>query len=96
MRPITFKQYHCLLEFGEYPNRRTAMVLIDAEDGMVVAKATVNLVNEDVTGKEVIVKDYSENTGMYDCLFKQGIVGPIKRVPQAGCIVCDLLIEPSN
>lgn len=61
--------------------------------------ATINLPDEDLEADEVIIKDYSENQGLYDCMFRAGHVGPIIRHVKSGFIqapVCKLLLTDKS
>lgn len=59
--------------------------------------ATLNLPNEDLEDDEVIIKDYSENEGIYGCMLRAGHIGPELRRVRSGWItapVCKLLLKP--
>ena len=61
----------------------------------VACIATLNLPEEDLEPDEVIIKDYSENEGIYDCMLKAGHIGPALRYVNSGFIkapVCKLLL----
>ena len=91
---VQFIGYDCDVIVHHYNNGRKALVLTSA--GEVVAYATVNLPNDPVDDDEVIIKDYSENEGMYDALLKAKIIGPALRRISTGfitCPVCKLLIN---
>lgn len=61
---------------GYYSNNRKAIRLIDGDSGEPIATATVNLPAVELAENEVVVKDYSENQGMYVALLDAGIVHP--------------------
>jgi hypothetical protein len=71
---IIFQDWICVLEEGKYSNGRTALSLIDAENGEPVATATINVPDFDIKEDEVIIKDYSENHGMIESLMKANII----------------------
>jgi len=82
----------CCLMFAYYGNGQTAIQLMD-QTGMPYGRATVALDNEVIGHDEVLIKDYSENEGMYQCLVEQGIVRPHAKVVAAGHAVvyrCEL------
>jgi len=57
--------------------------------------ATINLPDEDIAPDEVIIKDYSENEGIYDMMLAAGHIGPELRRVYSGFIsapVCKLLL----
>lgn len=94
---IQFKEYSCTLTSGRYSNGRIALKLIDANDGLPVATATVNIIEAPLNPGEIIIKDYSENDGMWLTLFKAGIVSEPLRYVNSGwvrCPVCMLLFKP--
>lgn len=91
---VRFKEWDCIVLVKQYPNKRTALQLIDAEDGSPVAMATVNLPAESIKQDEVIIKDYSENEGMLAALVGEGIISEPLRKIQQGFVelyVCRLL-----
>lgn len=61
--------------------------------------ATLNLPDEDLEADEVIIKDYSENQGIYDCMLKAGHIGSASRYVRSGFItapVCKLLLTEKS
>ena len=54
-------------------NRRPAIQLLDAE-GFPYATATLNVPSNEVNAERCIIKDYSENRGIYDFLLTHNIV----------------------
>lgn len=92
---VTFLQFNCNVQLEKYNNNgRTAITLIDTEDNGPVATCTINLDDVQLTDDEVIIKDYSENEGMLDCLIAAGIVSDPIRYVDSGFIkapVCKLL-----
>lgn len=97
-KTIKFKKWDCLIMHGKYYNGRTALELIDAEDNEPVAVATVNIPEEILEEDEVIIKDYSENEGMLDCLVENKIVTPPHRYVNTGYVTCPVsyLIPPDS
>ncbi len=92
---IKFKKWKCFIEKGFYSNDRVALTLIEIKSGEDVLVATVNLVNEVLTDKEIAIKDNSENEGIYKVLLEAGIISEVKRYAQSGFCqypICDLLI----
>lgn len=86
MTTVRFKNWACRVQEGRYGNGRTALQLVDAEDGAPVATATVNLVDQPLAEGEVFVKDYAENAGMLDALTKAGIVEPTGERVRSGFV----------
>lgn len=92
---IKFKKWKgTVTKVGVYGNGRIALELIDKHDECILT-ITVNLVNENLTGNEIAIKDCSENEGIYQILKDAGIVGEIKRYAYSGFNqypICDLLV----
>lgn len=64
------------IKIGTYNNRRPNIQLIDAIDGVPFMTATINVPLVDVEGDQIIIKDYSENTGVFDWLIEKNVVVP--------------------
>ena len=90
---LSFKEWNCKTELGQYKNKRLAIQLVDAEDGSPVATATVNIPEFGaLLEDEVIIKNHSENEGMTDALFKAGIVtGMIRTHIHSGFVECPVM-----
>lgn len=71
---MKFAGVQCDVVVRSYPNGRTALVLLSAENGMPVAVGTLNLPEVSLEAGEVLIKNYSENEGMLDALVTAGIV----------------------
>lgn len=79
---IKFGDWNCKLQQAQYDNGRLALMLVDAEDGSPIAKATVNIPEEKLAANEVIIKGWSENAGMPEALIAAGVIGPqLRSVP---------------
>jgi hypothetical protein len=87
MTPFKFGQYQLVPQFGQYRNNnRVSITLIDAEDGIPFAVATVNLPDEPLEENEIAIKNHSENEGILWALQEAGIVGQVKREVQSGFV----------
>lgn len=73
---IEFQGFKCYLEKAEYENGRICLVLKDIDDGMPVAKCTLNIPDKDLEEDEVFIKTYSENYGMLNTLIDAKVVAP--------------------
>lgn len=100
MRTFTINQWEkpieVVIQTRNYPNGRKAIELIDAEDNMPYAVATVNLPDVLLADNEVLIKDYSENEGILDFLVDNKIVRNTGRGVRSGFVwipVCELLPE---
>lgn len=95
---VRFKEWVCEMQFGRYHgNDRIAIELICHNTGESVAFATVNVPNISLKENEVIIKDYSENQGMFQALFNAGVVKLNRIDTQSEWVdfhICELLIEP--
>lgn len=95
---VRFKEWVCELQFGKYHgNHRTAIELVCHKTGEPIATATVNVPNISLKENEVIIKDYSENQGMFQALFNAGVVKLNRIDTQSEWVdfhICELLIEP--
>ena len=85
------------MKFAKYQhNNRTAIELVDAEDGEPIAIATTNLVNEQLAEGEIAIKDYFGNEGMLHCLVNAKIVSLPSRYVSMGFVqipICKILIK---
>lgn len=96
---VKFKRWNCNVEFAKYNNGRTAIQLTEVETGEPIAVATVNVPDWPTYENHVIIKDWSENEGMYDVLHEAGIVGSIITLVPTGYVngkLCELLIDIKN
>jgi hypothetical protein len=84
---LKYGSYEASYELGQYANGRTAIQLYDEEDGCPLLTATVNipeLPEEHIKlfceeyGYEksqfLLIKDYSENQGIYQSLYDAGLI----------------------
>ena len=71
---------------SKYSNGRTSLELIDIEDGIPYATASVNLPNVLLEENEILIKDYSENQGVLDFLVENNIVNRTERSVQSGYV----------
>jgi len=97
--PPIFRDWPVEIRFSSYTNNRTAILLRDPRSGELIAKATTNLHEHDMSPDEVAIKDHSENEGMLAFLVGQRIVSEPVRFIRSGFVevpVCRLLVEPSG
>jgi hypothetical protein len=96
---VSFAGFDCKFAVkGEYPNGRMAYALTAWEDnpeqdifeGMPIATVSINIPEVELAEGEVIVKDYSENTGMVQALISAGIVEPTGKVVDSGFVTCPI------
>lgn len=85
---LKYFQGECNLSFGKYENGRLALSLVDPEDGLPIARVSVNIPDQPLCDDEIFVKDYSENEGMEEFLKSNGIASPTYRWVPSGHISC--------
>ena len=88
---VGFGGYICDVQIERYGTSNPAVRLLDVEDGMPVAVATLNVNGLELD--EVAIKNYSENQGMYETLLENGIIHPMHRELSTGHVtvpVCRL------
>lgn len=83
---VRFRRWLCRLREGRYGDGRTALSLVDAEDGGPVATVTVAVPGEPLADDEVVVKDHGENAGLLRALVDAGVVEPTGRVVVSGWV----------
>lgn len=91
MKQVEFLGFNCNVEISSYSNLRKAILLIDANNPEeVVAVATVNIPFFNIREDEVVIKNYSENEGIFDVLIKAGIISDTMRRIQTGFVTCPI------
>ena len=91
---VKFKKWLCDIEFKQYGNGRTAIVLNDANDHSRIAVASVNMPETELEKNEICIKDYSENEGMLKALIDVGIVKDTGKRVESGFVtipICELI-----
>lgn len=80
----SFFGYHCLIKVGQYfDTGNKSLQLLCRDTYMPVAKATINI-PEVLKNDEVIIKDYSENTGVLDALTQAKFLTTTGRIVKVG------------
>jgi hypothetical protein len=69
---MKYLDYNVDVQFDNYNRGGTAITLVDKNDNELVAIATAWI--PDLQQDEIAIKDYSENTGMYQWLLNNNIV----------------------
>jgi hypothetical protein len=84
---VEFHGWQCRVACFRYPNGRTALQLVTADDDVApVATATVNVPEIFLAPDEVLIKDYAENAGILAVLVQAGIVALPARVVPVGFV----------
>lgn len=78
MHRIHLKTKYCdelssLMTFGRYANGRTAIEFY-GQSGSPLCRATINMPGEKLADDEVVLKNYSENEGLLECMIDHGLV----------------------
>lgn len=63
------------VSIAKYGNRRPA-ILIKDEEGLPYMTATLNVSNYECPIEDVVIKNYSENEGIYEWLVERNIILP--------------------
>ena len=84
-----------------YNNGRIAVEYWTVEEGYPepAVTATINLIDEHIGSDEVIIKNYSENEGLYKAMLDAGHIGPELRRVSSGFItapVCKWLYNAAK
>ncbi len=84
-KTIFFKGWECSIVQQHYQDgKRLAIQLVSARTikhehlykGDSIATATVNVPQLDLLPNQTLIKDYAENEGMFEALFRAGIISP--------------------
>jgi len=86
---MKYLDYNVDVQFDNYNRGGTAITLVDKNDNELVAIATAWI--PDLQQDEIAIKDYSENTGMYQWLLNNNIVQKAHRFINQFpiCRLCD-------
>lgn len=71
---VKFLNETCTVHFTTYANSGRTAIQLCGEDGLPFAIATLNVPEAPVAKGNVLIKNYSENTGMLDALIEAGII----------------------
>ena len=91
---VTFQGFECEVHKITYNNGRVGLQLNDIIDGCPIATATINMPEIELAPDEVIIKDYSDNTGMTEVLVQGGVIELTNRKAMTGYVyapICKLL-----
>ena len=71
---VIFLGEHCNVMFHKYIVDSRIAIRLVTEDGEPMATATVNIPNVTLNPYEVLIKDYSENEGMWEALVDGNVI----------------------
>ena len=92
MKTIRFMKWDCVVEKHAYQNGRTCLQLVDSEDGEPIATATINVPEIHLEQNEVIIKNYSENEGILDCLIENEYIVKTGKQVEIGFTTCEICL----
>jgi len=84
-----------LIKVSRYQNNRPALQLV-SPSGELLLNATVNIPEVHLTPQYVIIKDYSENSGILDILIEKKIIELTDQAVISGFVnmpICKLLSQ---
>lgn len=92
MKEIEFKGEKCIVKKFHYSTGNLGLKLVSKEDGMPVMSCTICM-NNSLRENQVIIKDYSENKGIYNALLENNLIKAYSRRVTVGLeygLVCNL------
>ena len=88
MKQIVFRKKKLVLDYARYKNDRLCITLLEAKSGDEWYVATVNLPDVELGQDEVIIKDYSENEGIFKALVDAGVIVDTGKRVKSGYVSC--------
>ena len=91
-----FKEWPCEIYMKRYVDGNPCLQLTHATESYPVATATTNIAGFKVPDGYILIKDWSENEGMLECLTKAGVIEPTGEKVSTGFVqahVAKLLIK---
>lgn len=85
------------VEFSAYRDGKRVAIILLHPDGDRIATATVNIPEVKLKADEVIIKDYSENVGVFQTLIDNGVIADTGRSVPCGhteARIARLLVKP--
>lgn len=86
---LDFIDVTCSVHITQYAERPElkAIILIDEQEGLPVAHATVNLPSvKPLSPDHVFIKSWGVNAGMYDLLLEHSVILPVERMHPTGFV----------
>lgn len=88
---IVFNEIECIVDkSNSYRNERIVLQLVERETGEEVLTATVNIPEVFLKNDEVIIKNYSENEGIFEMLIAAGILEDTGKRTETGMVTCPI------
>ena len=93
IKEVKFRDYDCIVvQKGFYRNKMPALQLLDKENNNPIATATVFILGyTPETPKHTLIKNYSENEGILNCLIEHGIVEDTGKSVKSGFVTCPIV-----
>lgn len=83
MKSYTLRGEKVMVDIKKYGNNRPCIVITD-DEGLPYMIASLNAPERPLEEDEVIIKDYSENEGVYKWLLEKNIISPMIGRHQVG------------
>lgn len=80
VRTITFRKERLEIIIGEYRHGGRKSIELMTQKGEPFMVASVNLPEVDLEENEILIKNYSENEGIYEALVEAKVISPAKRI----------------
>ncbi len=101
MKQVLFRNWLCNVHLGKYHNGRSALRLTDAVNNAPIATCTINEPLHQYPTKDnwVLIKNYSENKGIYKALLDAGVIEPMMDINQDEShhvILCEIPTDVYN
>lgn len=105
MKKVKFLGEDCTIEFSKYLMKQEGhdegqtVIQLVCPNGEPMAVATVNIPEYPLNDGYVLIKNWSENEGIYGALRDAEIIGPqVGRLPTGyvDALICPLLIDPED
>lgn len=97
MTKLQFNDTDLYVFVDYYPDGKVLLKLVEEETDEPYCTASVNIPNITMYDKEVIIKNYGENVGVYEALIKANVIKPAHRYTSSEYVkkipICKLLIE---
>jgi hypothetical protein len=86
---ITFLGTPCTIDANrKYGNNRTAIILVERGTGEDFLTASTNIPDKHIDLDEVIIKDFSENQGIFKALVNIGAITDTGKKVSSGYVTC--------
>ena len=81
-KEIVFRKETLTVEIGKYRQNNRKSITLMTKKGEPFMVASVNINELDVAENEVLIKNYSENEGIYEALMEANVIKKAKQIYQ--------------